>query len=176
MDKKLTFEEQEKITELYPYLIERVEFFKRKHPYLAKLRDDEIYDAALDGLIYAVQHYDPNKGANIKTYITIKTNYKIIDLLRKHKDLTDKLFDTDLPEEERLGDWLSRDDSKEERQYYELKDLLSAKELTNREIFICLKLSKSHNQREIAKMLGVCNSRISQIVTKIKEYYKGGNK
>ena len=178
MAQKLTLAEKNQITELYPYLIEKVQFYERKFPYLAIHRREEIYDYTLDGFIYAITHFDNSKGASLKTYISIKTNFKLIDLLRKKDDITNILKETDMPDNEKLEDWLERDEGFSEREYFEMEDIFKNKGMNDRERLICLNLARGYTQRNIAKMLKVSNSRVSQIVSSLKKYFiktdKGG--
>lgn len=41
-------------------------------------RSTDEYDAALDGLIAAVVHYDPRRGRSLRSYVAARANWSII--------------------------------------------------------------------------------------------------
>ncbi len=171
-------------TNLVHYVIHNSKFMN-----LNVVEEKDYFQFGVEGLSEAIERFDPNFGTKFETYAIQRIRGKIIDELRKlqikprtnylNQDPTkvtyrnvsiDQSYDADesftladvIPSEYELPD--------DEYNQNEKKDLLvnSIKELNDRDrIIISLYYYEHMNYKEIAKVLDITVSRVSQLHSKI---------
>ncbi len=171
-------------TNLVHYVIHNSKFMN-----LNVVEEKDYFQFGVEGLSEAIERFDPNFGTKFETYAIQRIRGKIIDELRKlqikprtnylNQDPTkvtyrnvsiDQSYDADesftladvIPSEYELPD--------DEYNENEKKDLLvnSIKELSDRDrIIITLYYYEHMNYKEIAKVLDITVSRVSQLHSKI---------
>ncbi|MBS4000671.1 MAG: sigma-70 family RNA polymerase sigma factor [Desulfobulbaceae bacterium] len=152
--------------------------------------EKDFYQFGIEGLSEAIERFDPDYGTKFETYAIQRIRGKIIDELRKiqikprrtgEKDVTYKNLSLSAALEEDGGyllvetipsDAETPDDSMKKNEEKEiLLELL--KKLNERDrLIITLYYYESLNYKEIAEVLNITVSRVSQIHTKILDQLK----
>jgi RNA polymerase sigma factor for flagellar operon FliA len=152
------------------------------------LDERDYFQFGIEGLSEAIDRFDPGVGTKFETYAIQRIKGKIIDELRKLK-LNPKIFSSDGKEQkyysrvsltssidedesclvyETIPDNTERPD--ESLQNNEAKEILfkAIKELNERDrLIISLYYYEELNYKEIAEVLNITVSRVSQVHTKI---------
>lgn len=134
---------------------------------------NDLFQAGLVGLWKAEENYAQKNGASFRTYASIRVRGEMIDVVRKYCPLTKRMvkqkvpfFFTELQEYHHLSYELNTDNI----------DLYKAIEvvLEEREKRLVLKSLEGYYNKEIGRIEGIGESRVSQIikiaVEKIKIY------
>ena len=157
------------------------------------LDDRDYFQFGVEGLSEAIDRFDPDYGTKFETYAIQRIRGKIIDELRKlqikprvtssekHLEVAYSNVSLNNPVDEEDGYYLYEvipNDSEipiETAEKNESKELLvkAIKELDERDrVIISLYYFENLNYKEIAKMLNITVSRVSQVHTRIIEMLK----
>jgi RNA polymerase sigma factor for flagellar operon FliA len=167
-------------TNLVHYVIQHSKFVK-----LSVIEEKDFFQFGIEGLSEAIDRYDPDYGTKFETYAIQRIRGKIIDELRKlqkkpkiSKDSEQRYSDLSLNQSfdgedgYQLYETIPNDTVLPDDEYNknELKEILIAamKELQERDrLIITLYYYENLNYKEIAELLDITVSRVSQIHSRI---------
>ncbi len=149
---------------------------------------DDIESAATLGLLDAIQRYDPTKGSSFVTYCNIKIKYKIIDMLRVQQGTRGRksvdqikafrkrvrLYDQCAPDRGSkpllVIDNQCNDREETTADIDARLDMRSLFRDVSRQaaLMLAMRYVEDMSFRDIAQILGVTDSRASQLHTKLK--------
>lgn len=127
-----------------------------------------LVSAGLLGYSQALQRFDPERKVKLKTFAEYRIRGAVLDEVRKM--IGDERIKTKRPYQVSTQDFefLLSDDGQQEQQV-SVELFIDALPLEERDLYILKLKYMGYNLREIAQIIGVSNSRASQLMARIKK-------